>query len=48
MKKEKAENKRVQLIKRLVNKGFDYQMMGVRALKDFLRDCRDEDFERDQ
>jgi len=42
----KAKNKRVQLVKRLVNKGYDLQMMGIRCLKEFLRDCKDHDLTR--
>merc|ERR1712115_441225 len=49
-----AENKKIQLIKRLTNQGYNLQVMAVNALKEFLASERDREeqerleFERQQ
>merc|ERR1711957_308455 len=49
-----AEMKKCQLIKRLTNQGHNFQVMGVNAVREFLKDARiadelaREQFERDQ
>merc|ERR1712166_641972 len=49
-----AENKKIQLIKRLTNKGYNLQVMGINALREFLASERDreerekEEYERQQ
>merc|ERR1712166_1580462 len=49
-----AEMKKCQLIKRLTNQGHNFQVMGVNAIREFLKDSRIQDelareqFERDQ
>lgn len=39
----KARNNKQQLIKRLINKGYDLQIMAIRSLKDYLKECKDQD-----
>merc|ERR1712217_350361 len=41
-----AEMKKAQLIKRLTNKGFNLQVMAINCLKEFLREQRDLDKEK--
>merc|ERR1712050_584923 len=38
-----AENKKIQLIKRLTNKGYNLQVMAINAIKEFLKDARDQE-----
>merc|ERR1712039_1020865 len=35
-----AENKKIQLIKRLTNQGYNLQVMAINAIKEFLKDAR--------